>query len=244
VSRSESGAIRESPGAEAQGVSSEIEGVRSDIREGRFQRTLALMAAGASLLSGLEVSYEHYRGSYSQRIMYTPVILSGLLGGAGIWGCFDRTAARTVLRITSAVTLADSLVGFYFHVRGIARKPGGWSLPITNIVMGPPVFAPLLFGTAAYLGLIASFLSRDEPTGSKSAELHGDDAGATQRPPRASSSSLRSEFITFEQDLREGRFQQHMLMATMMSAILSGSEAWYSHYRTVSGIARNGPRCS
>jgi hypothetical protein len=42
--------------------------VRNHIREGRFQRSLSLLTAFASLMSGLEVSYEHYRGSYSQRV--------------------------------------------------------------------------------------------------------------------------------------------------------------------------------
>jgi hypothetical protein len=36
------------------------------IREGRFQRSLSLVTAFASLLSCLEVTYEHYIGSYSQ----------------------------------------------------------------------------------------------------------------------------------------------------------------------------------
>ena len=44
------------------------------IREGRFQRSLSLITAFSSLMSGLEVTYEHYIGSYSQRIMYTPVL--------------------------------------------------------------------------------------------------------------------------------------------------------------------------
>ncbi|MDQ6925420.1 MAG: hypothetical protein M3154_04195, partial [Candidatus Eremiobacteraeota bacterium] len=35
------------------------------IREGRFQRALALVAGFSSLVSGLEVAYEHYKGSYS-----------------------------------------------------------------------------------------------------------------------------------------------------------------------------------
>jgi hypothetical protein len=35
------------------------------IREGRFQRSLALVAGLSSLPSGFEVAYEHYRGSYS-----------------------------------------------------------------------------------------------------------------------------------------------------------------------------------
>jgi len=94
--------------------------------------------------------------------MYTPVIMSLLLAIAGIAGFFSGRAARTILRWISALTLIDAAVGFYFHVRGIKRKPGGWQLPMTNMIMGPPVFAPLLFGTSAYLGLIASFLRRED----------------------------------------------------------------------------------
>ncbi|MBV9676203.1 MAG: hypothetical protein JO185_07710, partial [Acidobacteriaceae bacterium] len=125
------------------------------IREGRFQRWLALMVGMSSVLGGLEVAYEHYRGSYSRRIMYTPVMLSGTLVIGGFAGFFSGRAARIPLRCVSLITLADSMIGFYFHVRGIQRKPGGWRLPIANMVMGPPVFAPLLFGVSAYLGLLA-----------------------------------------------------------------------------------------
>ena len=39
---------------------------------------------------------------------------------------------------------------------------------MTNMIMGPPIFAPLLFGTSAYLGLIASYLQREESTGAAS----------------------------------------------------------------------------
>jgi hypothetical protein len=136
----------------------ELVEVDAHVREGRFQRALSLMAGGSSILAGLEVSYEHYKGSYGQKVMWTPVVLSGAMTVAGIWGFFNTWAARTVLRWTSVVTLVDSLVGFFYHVRGISRKPGGWRLPVTNVVMGPPIFAPLLFGVSAYLGLIASFL--------------------------------------------------------------------------------------
>ncbi|MGH9466644.1 MAG: hypothetical protein ACRD1Y_04760, partial [Terriglobales bacterium] len=58
----------------------------------------------------------------------------------------------------SALTLADCFTGFYFHIRGIARKPGGWRLLVPNIAMGPPLFAPLLLGISAYLGILASRL--------------------------------------------------------------------------------------
>ncbi len=80
-----------------------------DIREGKFQRSLSFLTAATSVISGLEVAYEHYRGSYSRRVMYTPVILSGLLAAAAFAAFFSRRTARTVLRFVSVATLADAL---------------------------------------------------------------------------------------------------------------------------------------
>ncbi|HLI76982.1 MAG TPA: hypothetical protein VKV02_08555, partial [Acidobacteriaceae bacterium] len=93
------------------------------IREGRFQRSLALVTAFSSLIGGLEVTLEHYRGSYSQQVMYTPVLLSAALAVVGVWAALSRWAARVFLPVTSALLFLDGVVGFYFHVRGIARKP-------------------------------------------------------------------------------------------------------------------------
>ncbi|MGC2301325.1 MAG: hypothetical protein WA476_21145 [Acidobacteriaceae bacterium] len=190
------------------------------LREGCFQRSLCLIVTATSVASGLEVGYEHYKGSYSNPVMYTPVALSGALAAAGLLGVFNRLAAQTVLRWVSVVTLADGIIGFFFHVRGVARKPGGWTLAITNIVMGPPIFAPLLFGTSAYLGLMASYLRREE-------DLHGvrggmeDSIGGSRRG--------RSDWRT---NLRFGRFQKHLSALTILWAFFSGFEALYSHYKT------------
>jgi hypothetical protein len=205
----------------------DAEDVLEHIREGRFQRSLALIAGLSSLLSGLEVTYEHYRGGYSRRIMYTPIILSGALSGAGIWAFKSKQAARTVLPAISILTLADAGVGFYFHVRGIHRKPGGWRLPIVNMVMGPPIFAPLLFGISAYLGVIAYYLRReDDPGGKRMPRPAHPHSWATRLPGR-----IQHERIGWQQDLREGRFQKHMAAATVVWSFFSGFEAWYSHYK-------------
>jgi hypothetical protein len=112
------------------------------LQHGTFQRSMSLLVAGTSIVSGLEVAYEHYKGGYSNSVMYTPVVLSGVLGFAGVNGFFSRTVATTFLRYTSLLTLADGVIGFGFHIRGIAREPGGWRLPITNIVMGPRSLLP------------------------------------------------------------------------------------------------------
>jgi hypothetical protein len=197
------------------------------VREGRFQRSLSLLTAVASVLSGLEVAYEHYRGSYSRRVMYTPVILSAVLAAAAIAGFFSRRAARTVLRAAAFITLVDAGVGFYFHVRGVARKPGGWRLPMTNMIMGPPIFAPLLFGTSAYLGLIASYLQREDASDLEHGKGNDTDGWLARLLPSRAGRAL----ISTEQDMREGKFQRQVAIVTAISALLSGFEAYYSHYK-------------
>jgi hypothetical protein len=197
----------------------DLTGIDAHIREGRFQRSLSLIAGLSSIMAGLEVGYEHYKGSYGQRIMYSPVILSFALAAAGIWGCLSRWAARIVLRVVSGFTLVDSLIGFLFHLRGVQRKPGGWRLPVTNIVMGPPVFAPLLFGVSAYLGFIASFLRPEEMA---------PNAGLfKRRSPHAEVGRA----LLGTPGLREGRFQKHLATVTFLGAFFSGFEALYSHYK-------------
>jgi len=201
--------------------------VEQHIREGRFQRSLSLITAFSSLLSGLEVTYEHYRGSYSQQVMYTPVFLSVALFLAGIGGAVERRVARTVLPVLSTFTILDGLVGFYFHVRGVARKPGGWRIPVMNVIMGPPVFAPLLFALSGYLGMIASFLQPEERPVSPL---------ASRIPPLSALLSLlprgvSHEGVVLEQHIREGRFQKSLAAAAGISAFLSGAESLYSHYK-------------
>lgn len=190
--------------------------VVNHMQHGTFQRSMSLLVFSTSVVSGLEVGYEHYKGSYSNPVMYTPVILSAVLSAAGVVGFFSRRAATTFLRYTSALTLIDGIVGFGFHIRGIARKPGGWRMPITNIVMGPPLFAPLLFGTSAYLGFLASYLQREEDAGMRSMAVEA---------------STRLRKIDFRDDIRTGRFQRHLCIVTAIGTLCSGSEAWYSHYK-------------
>lgn len=188
---------------------SALEVVLQHLREGRFQRSLALITAGSSVASTLEVAYEHYKGSYSNPVMYSPVILSTALSGAAGWAVFQAGPAVTALRAISYTTLIDGIIGFGFHIRGIRRKPGGWRLPLTNIIMGPPIFAPLLFGTAAYLGVMASYLKREGVP----------DSGT-------------SSYTGWRLDIYEGKFQKHLAGVTALWTVFSGFEAWYSHYKS------------
>ena len=138
------------------------------LREGRYQRSLSVIAAMSGILSALEVTSEHYKGSFGQKVMYSPVVLSSALACMGGAAAFDLSHAKRLLPTASWMLILDGVTGFGFHIRGIARKPGGWTNPIFNIVMGPPIFAPLLLGLGGFLGLIATELLPEEAQGSLS----------------------------------------------------------------------------
>lgn len=211
------------------GVTHEGIVIDQHIREGRFQRSLALIAGLSGLLGGLEVTYEHYQGSYSQRVMYSPVLISPVLVLAGVWGFLNRRVARTLLPLSSAALLMDGAVGFFFHIRGVARKPGGWRIPVFNVVMGPPLFAPLLLTIGGFLGLIATFLRREDDPRHTIPNL-------LPRPNVPAwlgwlPHNLTREGLTIEHEIREGRFQRVLAGATAASAVLNGMESLYSHYK-------------
>ena len=190
------------------------------IQHGCFQRSMALLVAGSSLVSTLEVGYEHYKGSYSNPVMYTPVILGGALTIGSAAAIFSRQAATTWMRRLSYIALADGAIGFCFHIRGVARKPGGWHMPVTNVVMGPPLFAPLLFGTSAYLGVIASYLQREEDLNRL--------GGMRSRVLDVTRQFRKQDF---REEIGSGRFQRHLCGVAALWTICSGLESWYSHYK-------------
>ncbi len=70
--------------------------------------------------------------------------------------------ARTLLPAAAALAMLDGAVGFGYHARGIIRRPGGLKKPLYNLMYGPPIFAPLLFAAAGFLGLMASLLRREK----------------------------------------------------------------------------------
>ncbi len=98
-----------------------------NLRRGRAQRTLAATTALSALPLGLEIYFEHFRGSFGDKWMWTPVVLSPLLTAAGLASVRSPRAARTVLPAVSALYCLDGLVGVFTHIQGIRKRPGGFS---------------------------------------------------------------------------------------------------------------------
>jgi hypothetical protein len=132
-----------------------------NVRSGRMQRTLAATTAFSALPLGLEIYFEHFKGSFGDKWMWTPVALSPALAAAGVAGVRSERAARTWLPALSALYCLNGLIGVVTHLRGVARKPGGFDEPLFNLVMGPPLLAPGSLALVGGLGLAAAAFGRE-----------------------------------------------------------------------------------
>ncbi|HEX3433342.1 MAG TPA: hypothetical protein VHT25_04685 [Solirubrobacteraceae bacterium] len=133
----------------------------ANLRRGRVQRTLAGATALSALPLGLEIYFEHYRGSFGDKWMWTPIALSPLLAAAGLAGVRSQRAATTVLPAVSTLYCLDGVIGIYTHVQGVRKRPGGFGEPLYNIVMGPPVLAPGSLALVGAMGLAAAAARRE-----------------------------------------------------------------------------------
>ena len=108
-----------------------------------------------------EIYLEHYKASFGDKWMWTPIVLTPPLVAAGVAGVFSERAAKTVLPAVSALYCLDGVIGMVTHVRGVLRKPGGLDEPLYNLVMGPPLLAPGALVMVGAFGLLAPLMKRE-----------------------------------------------------------------------------------
>lgn len=132
-----------------------------NVRSGRMQKTLAVATALSAPPLAFEIYLEHYKGSFGDKWMWTPIVLTPPLTVAGIAAVFSERAAKTWLPALSALYALDGLIGIVTHVQGVRKKPGGFGEPTYNLVMGPPLLAPGSLLMIGAFGLIAPLLKRE-----------------------------------------------------------------------------------
>jgi hypothetical protein len=186
---------------------------REEIREGRFERSMALVTAFAAIVSGFEAWSQHQRGAFKDPFMWTPVVLTPPTVIAAATAIVNHGAARRALWPLSAAWLLDGVVGAALHIRGIKRLPGGFKLGQYNVVIGPPIFAPLLASMVGVLGLAAGLLRPE----ARRLPLAG---GLLPRP-----------HDDFGKGISRQRFQQVMAVTTALFGALAGGEAYFEHMR-------------
>ena len=132
-----------------------------NVREGRTQKLLAATAALSAPALGLEIYFEHLKGSFGDKWMWTPLVLTPPLTAAGVAGVASERAARTVLPLVSALYFLDGLAGIVTHVQGVRKRPGGFGEAHYNLTMGPPLLAPGSLCLVGGLGLAAAIVRRE-----------------------------------------------------------------------------------
>lgn len=206
---------------------------RREIREGRFERSMALITAFAAIVSGWEAYAQHLRGAFSHWLMWTPVALTPPTIVAALGTVLKPRLARRALSFLALASLVDGVVGFVFHLRGIGRLPGGWKLGQYNVVMGPPIFAPLLTCTVGVVGLLAGLLRPErslEPQWREAVEAVLLRALRLQlevepRPgPQRALDALTAR-------VADGQFQRALALTAAAFAVLAGGEAYAEHLR-------------
>jgi len=134
--------------------------VRSARRLNRAAGTLA-----ASVL--IDSAIEHYRGSFHNKAMVTPLITAALSLLASAHGTADkRRGAHLARDVTYAGAWLTGVVGTGFHIYNISRRPGGVSWQ--NLFYSAPLGAPMAISLSGMLGFLSERLrdnvSDEHPT--------------------------------------------------------------------------------
>jgi hypothetical protein len=121
-------------------------------------------AAGILAFSVLaDSAVEHYRGSFKNKAMFAPLIVSGLTIGTSIHGTADRRSVAHVLRDgTYLLATITGLIGTGFHVYNVGKKTGSFSWQ--NLFYGAPLGAPMAILLSGLVGFCSERI-RETPRG-------------------------------------------------------------------------------
>jgi hypothetical protein len=129
----------------------------------RLNRAAGLLAT--SVLADSAV--EHYRGSFENKAMYTPLLVAALTLVASGHGVGDkRPDAHKVRDSIYGIAGVTGLIGTGFHLYNIAKRPGGFSW--LNLFYSAPIGAPFALILAGVLGVTAERVRDSGPRGKPS----------------------------------------------------------------------------
>ncbi|HEX5352849.1 MAG TPA: hypothetical protein VFW60_02095 [Rhodanobacteraceae bacterium] len=113
----------------------------------RLNRAAGLIATSTLLDSGVE----HYRGSFHNKAMLTPLVASALTFAVSVHGTGDdRPVAHRIRDPIYAGAALTGLVGTFFHLYNVGKRPGGFSWQ--NLFYGSPLGAPSALALSGLLG--------------------------------------------------------------------------------------------
>ena len=124
----------------------------------RLNRAAGTLAASVLADSGVE----HYRGSFKNKAMFTPLIVSALTVATSIHGTSDmRPVAQRVRDTTYLLAAATGLIGTGFHIYNVGKKIGGFSWQ--NFFYAAPLGAPMAILLSGLLGFCSERVRESRP---------------------------------------------------------------------------------
>jgi hypothetical protein len=125
----------------------------------RLRRQIAWITTASTALLWLDNLSEHYRGGFSRKLMYVPIVANPVVAAAGaVTAATGGRHGRSAFGLLSAAQTAVAAVGFVEHQRAILKRPG-LKTPrqvLFNAWYGPPVAAPLQYLGLGVMGLIGT----------------------------------------------------------------------------------------
>jgi hypothetical protein len=120
-------------------------------------------AAGTLALSVLaDSAVEHYRGSFKNKAMFTPLAVSALTLAVSVHGHSDRRRGAHATRDTIyALAAATGLIGTGFHIYNVGKKTGGFCWQ--NLFYGAPLGAPMAILLSGLVGFCSERVRDSEP---------------------------------------------------------------------------------
>lgn len=138
----------------------------------RLNRAAGLLATSTLLDSAVE----HYRGSFENKAMYTPLVVSAMVLAVSAHGTTDKRAdAHRARGITYLAAVLTGLAGTGFHIYNITKRPGGFSWQ--NLFYGSPLGAPAAVALSGLLGYYSERLRHNKSE--RTPEVFGLPAGRT-----------------------------------------------------------------
>ena len=124
----------------------------------RLNRAAGLLAASVLADSAIE----HYRGSFRNKAMYTPLVVSTLSLLASAHGTADKRPAGHAVRDASyLVTGLTGLIGTAFHIYNVGKRTGGFVWQ--NLFYGAPLGAPAALTLSGMIGFLAERVRNNKP---------------------------------------------------------------------------------
>ncbi len=138
----------------------------------RLNRAAGALAASVLADSGVE----HYRGSFKNKAMFTPLIVSALTLAMSAHGTADRRPLAHKARDASyLLAAATGLLGTGFHLYNVGKRDGG--LCWQNLFYAAPLGAPMAILLSGLLGFCSERVR--ESSGGRRPKIFGLPAGRT-----------------------------------------------------------------